>query len=196
MKSYTPNKAIVIVLWAISLAAIGILLLQTYLTSIKEAPSQIQLNPAQNISNKETLSPHQFKENFNAASNRFGSHIKIESLNIQTGVYQDTFNIGLQRNINLLGILDEDGMVRSITLIGLSDQSFGADTDTAMAIAILIAAFDPSIEILNCYQIIKDAASSSNGEIIRYGKRYFYTRTADNKIMFSVGILQSKNNGS
>ncbi|MGI6093619.1 MAG: hypothetical protein GX348_12275 [Veillonellaceae bacterium] len=84
-------------------------------------------------------------------------------------------------------------MISRVTIIGLSDHSLDADPDTTMAIAILIAAFNPDLAILDCYQIIKDAAPiqpSSSGETIRYGKRYFYTRTVDNKVMFSVSKFQ------
>lgn len=92
-----PNKTIVIMLWTISLASIGILFLQTYLEDIKEVPQQIEFGTSKNTSHKEILTPSEFKDNFNAASTEFDSSIKIESLNIQTGLYQKTFSIKLKK---------------------------------------------------------------------------------------------------
>lgn len=188
----TPNKTIVILLWTISIVAISLLILQAHIGGVQKTPKQIQADPSlQTTDSLGALTPDRFKERFNAAADTFDNRLKITTMNIMAGVTQDTFNIRLAKHISLLGILDNDGNLRSVTIIGLGDGSIGSDTDTTLAIGILVASFNPTLSFTECYQIIKDTGiadnnSSTTGQTTQDGKRYFYNRSYDNKIMFSV----------
>ncbi|MDD4601720.1 hypothetical protein SDC9_06198 [bioreactor metagenome] len=197
-----PNKTIVILLWTAAIIVIGMIVLQAHIGEIQKAPHEMHSDSSfQTIDKPDNLglTPAQFKERFNASAENFDNNLKIKTLNIMTGVAQDTFNVRLATHTSLLGTLNDSGMLRSITIIGLGDGSIGSNSDTALAIGILVASFNPNLSLPECYQIIRDTGitdsnSLATGQTIRDGKRYIYTRSNDNKVMFSVSKAIPNNN--
>lgn len=194
MEKHSPNKTIVIVLWTISLMAIGVLILYTHIREVQKPPQAVRYEDStQNAPHSDTLTvtPNEFKTSFNTAASKLESKLTIQSLTVQSGVVQDTFNIRLTENVSILGTIGDNGLVRSASVIGLGDGTFDSDVDTTLAIATLIISINPDFTITDCYNVIKDTGLTdshtfSTGEFLLNGNKYFYTRTSDQKLIFSV----------
>lgn len=194
MANHHPNKTIVILLWSISLMAIGVLILYTYIGEVQKLPQATQHEDStQNalLSDTLTVTPNEFKTRFNITASKLNSKLTIQSLTVQSGVIQDTFNIRLTENVSILGTVGDNGLVRSISVIGLGDGTFASDADTTLAIATLIISINPNLTVTDCYNLIKntslaDSDTFSTGAFLLNGNKYFYTRTSDQKLIFSV----------
>lgn len=189
--NYHTNRTIVILMWSISIAAILILILYTHLNRSQEPPlSDEGMKQANAASVDMSITPDQFKELFNSAADKVDSKLRINNLKIMPGVANDTFQVRLLETVTLIGILDDDNKLQNATIIGLSD-GLGADYDTSIAIVILVLSFNPELSSNDCYQIIKDTVKTINnqtvfGQTVKNGKLYFYSRTTDGKVMFSI----------
>lgn len=191
--AFKSNKWIIISLWSIAIMAMAFLILTSHSTEQKNQLLQEQ-NSSPGIKsdvNNLGISTSEFTSHFNTAAISFNSDLKLPLLKIQSGIAQDTFSYTLSKNINIMGTIDNDGNLLSVTLFGFSDGTLSTNTDIALSIVILIAALNPELSTKDCYHIAKETGLTDNqlsspSQITRQGKRYFFMRADESNLMFTI----------
>lgn len=192
----TTNKLAVILIRGFVIMIILALFLNTYLASNKPTQPESVATPP---SSAETLplsslnmTPDQFKEKFNLAAIDLDSDLRINTLTIQYGVVQNIFRVSLTNNLSVLGTINPtDSKIRNITVLGNPTGAFSDTTDALFVVNILILTFDPTLSNHEREEIFKEVFTSGANaigtkSIIKNKKRYFFTRSSELGIMFTI----------
>jgi len=191
--SSKSNKWIIISLWLIAIIAMAFLILTS------NYPEQESRQPkGQDYSTEIKHDEHglgigttEFFSQFNTAAIKFNSELKMLPIKIQPGIAQDTFRCTISKNITIIGIIDNDGNLLSVTLLGFSDGTLSSNTEIAQALGILILALDPDLSIKDCYLIAKELGLADNklsipSQINSHGKHYFSMKSDESNLMIII----------
>jgi len=192
----TTNKLAVILIRGFVIVIILALFLNTYLSSNKPTQPESEISrqsPAETIpSSSLNMTPDQFKEKFNHSAIDLDSDLRINTLTIQYGVVQNIFRVTLTNNLSILGTINPaDSKIRNITVLGNPTGAFSDTADALFVINILIHTFDPTLSNHEREEIFKEVfASGPNAigtkSIIKNQRRYFFTRSSELGIMFTI----------
>lgn len=92
------------------------------------------------------LTPEEFRERFNQQSRRQQQDWQIEKLPVSPGLAQDKFEVNLASDLTLLGVVNqEDGKMRSLTLVSRGDASIHSGTARLQLLQILLACIQPEL---------------------------------------------------
>lgn len=194
------NTTVVTYLWCITLVAILLLFLNTYLSSKLELQSQ--RNPNDNQQNLQPLKPSnlglttdEFRESFNQIARKNNMDLQIKSLTIQKGLVQDTFNYMLTDDIVLIGNVDSpDNALQKITVLSTGSDPAGSLQNIRSAIDIVIYAVNPNLHTADQAQLRKDIGLSNSQfsgdvELIHNEKRFYYRHSDKLGTMFIISSL-------
>lgn len=192
----TTNKLAVILIRGFVIVIILALFLNTYLSSNKPIQPEFETTPPSSAepppSASLNMTPDQFKEKFNHSAIELDSDLRINTLTIQYGVVQNIFRVTLTNNLSVLGTINPtDSKIRNITVLGNPTGAFSDTADALFVINILIHTFDPTLSNHEREEIFKEVFTSGANaigtkSIIKNQKRYFFTRSSELGIMFTI----------
>jgi hypothetical protein len=106
---------------------------------VKEAPQELLRQPL-------GLSAEAFKTGFNNAAKNAQSEFRIDKINVERGPANDTFTSYLSKNNALIGTLDQDGNLKSITSISTGDGTIESGADMIILSALIVRAVSPGMD--------------------------------------------------
>ncbi|WP_035300877.1 hypothetical protein [Brevibacillus thermoruber] len=163
----------------------------------QEAPKQDAPQPDSAIPGTIGMNPEQFKAAFNKASKEFNSDLKINTIKVEEGPVQNSFQVNLTKNLSMVGVVNKkDGSVRSVTMIGVGDGSVKSGVDIILGMGILITATNPEISADDRGKVMEELKLIGDDSVdildldtktIRNGIRYTVKSSRELGIWFTAG---------
>lgn len=183
------NNKIVIALWCIAISSVLFLFLHTYLTT--QTPPELQDMSRTSQHNSQALkrttlglTADEFKNNFNKIAKENKINMEINSLNIQKGLLQNTFQFMLTDDITLIGNVDgPNDELQKITVLNTGTEASQPGSAIHSVILVVIRALNPALSITEQATLHTElglSTSKTNGDTeASYGKKHYFYKPSD-----------------